>query len=135
MSRQQTRLYYSAVELAIKLEDDQHKRENTKEIKSLKYGVRALRIENKNIKREFQFREDSLRRSNRLFIISERNRHQEAEKTLKNDNRQLKRESYEVKRQQKIEKAKVKNLTYAIWVLGGVAFLFLVLLIVIRIKK
>ena len=135
LTRQQTRLWYNAIKLDLKLKDDQHKRENTKEIKSLKYGVRSLRLENKNIKREYEFKQDSIKRSNKLLLAQERNRTKEIQKTLRNENNKLKRESNKVKREQKIEKAKVKNLTYTIWAVGIVACLLLVLLIIARIKK
>ena len=135
LTRQQTRLWHDLRETQLKLFDAQHKRENTKEIKSLKYGVRSLRLENKNIKREYEFKQDSIKRSNKLLLAQERNRNKEIQKTLRNDNNKLKRESNKVKREQKIEKAKVKNLTYTIWAVGIVACLILILLIVSRIKK
>ena len=135
LTRKQTRLWHDLRETKLKLFDAQHKRENTKEIKSLKYGVRSLRLENKNIKREYEFKQDSIKRSNKLLLAQERNRTKEIQKTLRNANNKLKRESNKVKREQKIEKAKVKNLTYTIWAVGIVACLLLILLIVSRIKK
>lgn len=135
MTRQQTRLYYSAVELALKLDAKKHDKEVDKQVKELKYGIRYERIERKKEVDLYKFREDSIKRSNRLLLNEQKNAHKEVVKSLKNDKTQLKNERDEVKLQQKTDKAKVLNLTYAIWVVGIVASLLLILLIIARIKK
>jgi hypothetical protein len=92
MTRQQSRLYFGVLadrvelkETQLQLEDKQHKRDNTKEIKSLRYGFRSLRIENKTIRKQFELTSDSLKRAYKLAIDKENNRNSEIEKALKNE--------------------------------------------------
>lgn len=129
MTRQQTRLYYSAVELALKLKDDQHERENTKEIKALKYGLRTERVNRRTEKDRNEYQIDSLKRSNALELKKERNRHQETVKTLTNEKKEVQRKYSVIKSEQKNDRAKIRLFQYIIIALGAIGILFLVLLI------
>ncbi len=139
LNRQQTRLWYKAIEDAhdlekvrIRLLDDQHKRNNTKEIKSLRYGYRALKVENQTIRKQFKLTEDSIKRSNRLLLDIEYNRNSEAEKTLRNERISLRNDLKRSKQENKtlrIENRKKLNMNVALIVGGILAILILFLVI------
>lgn len=108
LTRQQTRLWHNLREQAYKLEetkaklaDDQHERENTKEMKAMRYGLKQARLQLKQERNEFKFRNDSLKRSYSLKLRAEKNRNEERERELRN-------EAKEADRRAKIEKQKAK---------------------------
>lgn len=130
MTRQQTRLYYSAVELDLKLKDAQHKRENTKEIKSLRYGFRSLKVENQTIRKEYKTKQDSLRRSNALLLLKEKNRNSEAEKTLRNELKEQRSDNRALKAENR--KKVNKNI---VWIVVGVCVVLLLLLVMQLVRR
>ena len=130
LTRQQTRLWHDLRETQLKLFDAQHKRENTKEIKSLKYGVRSLRLENKNIKREYEFKQDSIKRFNRLLLAQERNRTKETKKTLTANIKQQENE-YKILKKETNKKVNAN----IVWIICGIAGILLLILVVMLVKR
>lgn len=137
LTRQQTRLWYKLRSEVVELEetksklfDKQHERENTKEIKSLRYGYRSLKVENETIRKNFKFREDSIKRSNALLRQQERNRNSEAEKSLKSKNKQLQNEFKILKKQ---ERKKVNP--NIVWIICGIAVFLILILVILLVRR
>ena len=129
-TRLDKRLRHDLDKYAIKLFDDQHKRENTKEIKSFRFQLRTFRAENKTIREQFKLSKASLKRSNRLLLLQEKNRNSEKEKAQSIEIKQLKSES----KLKSKELAKQINSNTLVWWVGIVLSLCLVLVIVWKIK-
>ena len=129
-TRLDKRLRHDLDKYAIKLFDDQHKRENTKEIKSFRFQLRTFKAENKTIREQFNLSKDSLKRSNRLLLLQEKNRNSEKEKAQSIEIKQLKSES----KLKSKELAKQINSNTLVWWVGIVLSLCLVLVIVWKIK-
>jgi len=126
-TRQQIRLRHDLDKYAIKMYDEQHKRNNSKEIKS-------LRLDKQSFRRHIRFNTDSLKRSNALLLRVERNRNDEAIKSLRNELIALKAESAARKIELKTSRAEVrtKNI-YALSFL--IAMVISVILLIIRFLK
>ena len=129
-TRLDKRLRHDLDKYAIKLFDDQHKRENTKEIKSFRFQLRTFKAENKTIREQFKLSKDSLKRSNRLLLLQEKNRNSEKEKAQSVEIKHLKSE-YKL---QSKELDKQMNSNTLVWWVGIVLSLCLVLVIVWKIK-
>ena len=130
-TRLDKRLRHDLDKYAIKLFDDQHKRENTKEIKSFRFQLRTFKAENKTIREQFNLSKDSLKRSNRLLLLQEKNRNSEKEKAQSVEIKHLKSE-YKL---QSKELDKQMNSNTLVWGVGIVLSLSLVLVIVWKIKR
>ena len=136
MTRQQSRLYFGVLSDRVKLKetqaklfDKQHKRDNTKEIKSLRYGFRSLRVENKTIRKQFELTADSLKRAYKLAIDKEKNRNSEIEKALKN-------ELASVKAQSKTAKAEArKSLNWNLILIGIFSLIAILSILYVRFFK
>ena len=136
MTRQQSRLYFGVLadrvelkETQAKLFDKQHKRDNTKEIKSLRYGFRSLKVENKTIRKQFELTADSLKRDYKLAIDKESNRNSEVEKALRN-------ELVSVKAQSKTAKAEVrKSLNWNLILIGIFSLIAILGILYVRFFK
>lgn len=135
LTRQQTRLWYNAIKLDLKLKDDQHKRETSKEIKSLKYGIRSAKIEKRKLKDQLAFQKDSLEEFYDLAILQEKKRSRETIKAERTDKKRVQAQFKTVKGEQKNDRAKIRNLTFGIWFAGIAVLLLLILSIVRYVRK
>lgn len=109
LTRQQTRLWHDLRETQLKLYDKQHARENTKEIKALKWGLRSERIENRRIKDIYDFKTDSLTKSYKLDLREEKNRSKEAVDKIKIERDRERNNAKIANKELSIEKAKARK--------------------------
>jgi len=129
MTRQQSRLYFGVLTERVKLEkrkvelaDAQHKRDNTKELKFLRYEYKSLKARINNVR-------DSLTQSYNIKMIIEVNRNNEALKTLRNE-LNTSRNEYKILKKESNKKVNAN----IVWIICGVLGV-LVLLLLMRIRK
>jgi len=134
MTRQQSRLYFGVLSDRIKLEkrkaelaDDQHKRENTKELKFLRYEFRTFKVRTKALS-------DSLENAHNLEMRLEKNRSKEKLKASQSEAEEAKM-NYRLSTQEnkllKTENRKKVNANI-IWIVSGILG-GLILLLIFRI--
>lgn len=140
MTRQQSRLYFGVLsdrvklaETQLKLEDAQHKRENTKELKFLRFEYKTFKVRNKYLV-------DSLDNAHDLLMRKEKDRSKEALKTSQNETKRYKMDSNNKSKELQIlkQEAKKKANGNLIWVIVGsctILGLIIWLVIVIKSKK
>lgn len=129
MTRQQSRLYFNVLSERVKLEkrkvelaDAQHKRDNTKELKFLRYEYRTFKARINNVR-------DSLSNAHALEKLIESNRNDEVLTTLRNELTASKN-AYKLLRKESNKKVNAN----IVWVICGVLGM-LILILLLRFKK
>lgn len=129
MTRQQSRLYFNVLSDRVKLEkrkaelaDAQHKRDNTKELKFLRYEYRSFKARINNVR-------DSLSNAQTLEKLIETNRNKEVLTTLRNELTGLKN-AYKLLKKESNKKVNAN----IVWVICGVLGM-LILILLLRFKK
>lgn len=129
MTRQQSRLYFGVLSERVKLEkrkaelaDAQHKRDNTKELKFLRYEYRAFKARINKVR-------DSLSNTHALEKLIESNRNDEVLTTLRNELIASKN-AYKLLRKESNKKVNAN----IVWVICGVLGM-LILILLLRFKK
>lgn len=129
MTRQQSRLYFGVLSDRVKLEkrkaelaDAQHKRDNTKELKFLRYEYRSFKARINNVR-------DSLSNAHTLEMLIESNRNKEVIKTLRNE-LTASRNAYKLLKKESNKKVNAN----IVWVICGVLGM-LILILLLKFKK
>ena len=129
MTRKQSRLYFNLLSDRVKLEkrkaelaDAQHKRDNTKELKFVRYEYRAFKARINNVR-------DSLSNAHALEKLIESNRNDEVLTTLRNELTASKN-AYKLLRNESNKNVNAN----IVWVICGVLGM-LILILLLRFKK